>query len=156
MASNINPIGPLAEFSIRPQFQLSLPTTNLTALRSFYVDVLGSRIVRDTADELEFSFFGGVLVAYRVDVLPTLPTCAFGDRQVPLPNFGLIMGWEDWHRAVDHLNYVGVIYRVPPTMVSAADGSQLALFAIADPSKNCLSFRANRRLDSSPSDHDRQ
>jgi uncharacterized protein len=147
MASNINPIGPLAEFSVRPQFQLSLPTTDLAALRGFYVDVLGSRIVRDTPEELELSFFGGILVAYRVDLLPTFPTCAFGDRQVPLPNFGLVMGWEDWHRAVDHLNYVGVIYRVPPTTVSAEDGSQSALFAIADPSKNCLCFRAYRRFE---------
>jgi len=145
MASNVNPIGPLAEFSVRPQFQLSLPATDLALLRGFYVDVLGSRIVHDSAEELELSFFGGILIAYQVDTLPNSTSSAFGGRQVPLPNFGLVMGWEDWHRAVDHLNYVGVIYRVPPTMVTAPDASQSALFVIADPSGNCLSFRAHKQ-----------
>ncbi|MSR13767.1 MAG: hypothetical protein EXR86_04230 [Gammaproteobacteria bacterium] len=119
----------------------------MAAVRGFYVDVLGSRIIREAANELDLSFFGGILVVYLVTALPSTAHSEFGGRQVPLPNFGLVMGWEDWHRAVDHLNYIGVMYCVPPTLVDAEDGGLAALFAIADPSKNCLSFRAYKRAD---------
>ena len=136
--------GPLEEFTQRPVFHLTVPASDLAAMRVFYVETLGSKIERESADFLEFTFFGGILIAARVHVSPANSTVVPGAGGLPLPNFGLIMSWEDWHRAVDHLNYVGVTYRVSPVVHTAGDGREEALFAIADPSGNCLAFRARK------------
>ncbi|MGD9600474.1 MAG: VOC family protein [Gammaproteobacteria bacterium] len=137
------PSGPLAEFSAQPSFQLAIPARDLAALRVFYVDVLGSRVEREDPDMLELAFFGGRLVAYHVADMPPSATGRRGGKPIPVPNFGLMMSWEDWHRAVDHLNYVGITYRMTPTMLTL-DGRTEAWFAIADPSGNCLAFGASR------------
>lgn len=138
------PSGPLAEFTSRPVFQLTIPARDLAALRVFYVDVLGSKVEREDADTLELSFFGGRLRAFCVDAMPVAVSGRRGGKTMPVPNFGLLMSWEDWHRAVDHLNYVGITYRVPPTTVTTPEGRTEAWFAIADPSGNCLAFGATR------------
>ena len=54
------------------------------------------------------------------------------------------MGWEDWHRAVDHLNYVGVRYLEAPHFEARGATDERAEFCIADPSGNCLGFLAYR------------
>jgi uncharacterized protein len=136
------PSGPLAEFTSRPSFQLAIPALELATLRVFYVDVLGSKIEREDSDSLELSFFGGSLRAFRVESMPVLVTGRRGGKAIPVPHFGLVMSWEDWHRAVDHLNYVGITYRMPPTTLITPEGSTEAWFAIADPSGNCLAFSA--------------
>jgi extradiol dioxygenase family protein len=138
------PQGPLAEFTSRPVFQLAIPATDLAAQRVFYCDVLGSRVTRDESDILELSFFGGTLCVYRVQAMPATVTGRRNGKEIPVPNFGLLMGWEDWHRAVDHLNYVGISYRMPPTRVpTGGEGSEM-WFAINDPSGNCLAFGTTR------------
>ena len=138
------PSGPLAEFTSRPVFQLAIPALDLAALRVFYVDVLGSKIEREDVDTLELSFFGGRLRAFRVDTMPVSVDGRRGGKAIPVPNFGLVMSWEDWHRAVDHLNYVGITYRVSPTTLLTPEGRTEAWFAIADPSGNCLAFGATK------------
>ena len=139
--------GALAEFSSRPLFHLALPALDLKTTRLFYTDVLGAKVERADGDHIDFNFFGGLLTVHRVDTLPS-PTRAVSNEDVtPLPNFGLVMGWEDWHRAVDHMNYIGVAYRVPPSIKCETD-RQFASFAINDPSGNCLSFCAYAALES--------
>jgi len=135
--------GPLAEFTSRPTFQLSIPVLDLDAARRFYHDLLGSRVERQDEHCVECAFFGGRLALYQVEHIPETTHGLRGDKRVPVPSFGLLMSWEDWHRAVDHLNYVGVSYRLAPT-VFAHEGATEAWFAIADPSGNVLSFGARQ------------
>ena len=135
--------GALDEFTSRPIFHLSLPALDLHATRMFYTDVLGARLEQAHPEHLDFNFFGGLLTVQHVATLPTAMSSLVGDDAIPLPNFGLVMGWEDWHRAVDHLNYIGVTYRVPPSIRGDNTGRQFASFAIVDPSGNCLSFTAH-------------
>lgn len=136
--------GPLAEFTRRPVFQLAVPARDLAAMRRFYVDVLGSRVERETGDWLEFSFFGGRLIAYHVTQAPDSVAGARGGKPFPVPSFGLVMGWEDWHRAVDHLSYVGIAYHQAPATITNEEGQVEAWFAIADPGGNILTFGAVR------------
>jgi extradiol dioxygenase family protein len=136
--------GPLAEFTTRPVFQLAVPARDLAAMRRFYVDVLGSRVAREAPAWLEFSFFGGRLIAYQVNQMPAGVSGARGGRPFPIPSYGLLMGWEDWHRAVDHLSYVGIAYHQAPATFTNEDGEVEAWFAIADPAGNVLTFGAER------------
>jgi extradiol dioxygenase family protein len=136
------PQGPLAEFTSRPVFQLAIPATDLAAEKVFYCDVLGSRVMHEEAELLELSFFGGTLCLYRVEVMPVTASGRRNGREIPVPNFGLVMSWEDWHRAVDHLNYVGISYRMAPTRSRTVEGRTEMWFAIEDPVGNCLAFGA--------------
>ncbi len=143
MANQQTDAGPLAEFTSRPTFQLSIPALDLAAARLFYHDLLGSRVEREDEHCIECAFFGGRLTLYRVDKVPEACSGERGGKRIPIPSFGLLMSWEDWHRAVDHLNYVGVSYRLAPSTF-AHHGAQEAWFAIADPSGNVLSFGARQ------------
>ena len=63
---------------------------------------------------------------------------------IPVPHFGLIMSWEDWHRAVDHMNYIGVSFRVQPHVRFREQPAEQATFFLEDPAGNCLEFKAFR------------
>jgi len=52
------------------------------------------------------------------------------------------MDWEDWHRAVDHMTYIGVEFRVQPHVRFKDKVGEQATFFLADPSGNCLEFKA--------------
>lgn len=145
MASKRASGGPLEEFTSRPRLHVVLPVRDLAAARLFYEDVLGCRVEREQADALVLDFFGCLVTAHRVEEPPPAsgPVVRQGEADIPLPSIGLVMGWEDWHRAVDHLDYIGAGYRVAPR-VERAEGEEHASFVLADPSGNCLSFTACR------------
>lgn len=142
MASKTSP-GPLEEFATRPIFHCAYPVRDLEAARAFYVDVLGCRVGREDPRWIDFNFFGYQITAHLVDTAGApLPTNAVDEHDIPIPHFGLIMGWEDWHRAVDHLNYIGVGFRVPPHIRFKGQPGEQATFFLEDPSGNCLEFKA--------------
>jgi len=128
--------GPLEEFTSRPRPRIAIAVAELDATRAFYEDTLGCRVLSERADSLLFDFFGCELEARRG---------AGGTVAAALlPRFGLVMGWEDWHRAVDHLNYIGVRYLEAPRFEARGAADERAEFCIADPSGNCLGFLAYR------------
>jgi extradiol dioxygenase family protein len=128
--------GPLEEFTSRPRPRIAIAVVDLDATRAFYEDTLGCRVIAARDDSLLFDFFGCELEARR----------GAGGTGVAalLPRFGLVMGWEDWHRAVDHLNYIGVRYLETPRFEARGAADERAEFCIADPSGNCLGFLAYR------------
>ena len=137
MASNTGKGGPLDEFTTRPRPRIAIAVHDLATTRRFYEETLGCRVVGERGDGLTIDFFGCELDARLVPAgEPTNPQ--------RLPRFGLVMGWEDWHRAVDHLNYIGVRYLEAPCFDARGTPDERAEFCIADPSGNCLGFAAWR------------
>jgi len=128
--------GPLEEFTSRPRPRIAIAVAELEATRSFYEDTLGCRVLGERSDSLLFDFFGCELEARRRTESAAATSL--------LPRFGLVMGWEDWHRAVDHLNYIGVRYLQTPRFEARGEADERAEFCIADPSGNCLGFPAYR------------
>jgi len=131
--------GPLEEFTARPRPRIAIAVDDLAATRGFYEDTLGCRLLAERGDSLLFDFFGCELEARRGGLSPAGESAA-----TLLPRFGLVMGWEDWHRAVDHLNYIGVRYLQTPQFEARGAPDERAEFCIADPGGNCLSFLAYR------------
>ena len=130
--------GPLEEFTKRPLLRVALWCADLAAARRFYEETLGSRLVSQEADLLVFDFFGGRLYVQRDDTGEGVSTAT---RK---PEIGLETGWEDWHRAVAHLNYVGVNYASPPAIRDRGTPRELAHFSIEDPGGNRLGFTTRR------------
>lgn len=139
------PPAAVEEFRQRPLFHLAFRVTNLEATRNFYVDVLGCRVGRTSDTWIDFDFFGYQITAHKIGDDTTLPTNPVDGHDIPIPHFGLIMGWEDWHRAVDHMSYIGVKFRVPPHIRFQDKPGEQATFFLEDPSGNCLEFKAFKR-----------
>ena len=98
----------LGELNRPPVFHLAIPANDLTAAESFYADVLGCRIGRRARTWIDFDFFGYQLSVHEVDPPPRAERLNEVEaKAIPIPHFGLILDWDDWHRAVDHVNYVG-------------------------------------------------
>ena len=130
--------GPLEEFTRRPVLRLAVSCPDLPAARLFYVGTLGCGVLSETADALVIDFFTCRLYVHRGPGAPPA-----GEAGTPM-EFGLETGWEDWHRAVDHLNYVGVRYASPPSIRERGTPREAAHFSIADPGGNLLGFTAWR------------
>lgn len=137
--------GSLAEFSSRPLLQLVLPVADLEASRRFYQDLLGCRAVRENESWVEFDFFGNRLIACRLGhAAPARLSANVAGSDLPVPHFGLVLGWDDWHRAVDHLTYVGARFQIAPAIDAAETEQAQGLFALRDPDANLVVFRAFR------------
>jgi len=133
------------EFRQRPIFHLAFPVSDLDATRNFYVDVLGCRVGRTAESWIDFDFFGYQITAHKTSAVQSRAANPVDGHDIPVPHFGLIMGWEDWHRAVDHMNYIGVRFRVAPHIRFKDEAGEQATFFLEDPSGNCLEFKAFRR-----------
>ena len=133
---------PLEEFQGRPSFHLAFPVSDLEATRSFYVDVLGCRVGRSADKWLDLNFFGYQITAHQVPSRDSRSQNNVDDHDIPIPHFGLIMDWEDWHRAVDHMTYIGVEFLVEPHVRFKGMVGEQATFFLEDPSGNCLEFKA--------------
>ncbi len=136
--------GPLEEFRSRPSFHLAFPVTDLEATRNFYVDILGCRVGRSAPSWLDLNFFGYQITAHLVDQPVNTAANDVDAHAIPVPHFGLIMDWEDWHLAVDHMTYIGVKFRVEPHVRFKGEVGEQATFFLEDPSGNCLEFKAFR------------
>ena len=135
-------MGPLEEFQGRPSFHLAFAVRDLEATRNFYSDVLGCRVGRHTESWMDLNFFGYQLTAHLVADHHLEATNSVEGHAIPVPHFGLIMDWEDWHRAVDHMTYIGVNFRIEPHVRFKDQVGEQATFFIEDPSGNCLEFKA--------------
>ncbi|MEM7465270.1 MAG: VOC family protein [Pseudomonadota bacterium] len=142
MAKEQASIGPLEEFESRPSFHLAFPVTDLEAARNFYVDVLGCREGRHDKRWADFNFFGFQITAHLVPESTLVGANVVDEHDIPIPHFGLVMSWEDWHRAVDHLSYIGVAFKVEPHVRFKGKTGEQATFFVSDPSGNCLEFKA--------------
>ena len=132
------------EFRQRPLFHLAFAVGDLEATRNFYVDVLGCRVGRSAETWIDFDFFGYQITAHKVSGRVDGGANAVDGHDIPVPHFGLVMSWEDWHRAVDHMNYIGVAFRVAPHIRFKDLPGEQATFFLEDPSGNCLEFKAFR------------
>jgi uncharacterized protein len=135
----------IEEFHQRPLFHLAFPVVSLEATRNFYVDILGCRVGRASENWIDFDFFGYQITAHKVAGAGPSAANPVAGQDIPIPHFGLIMSWEDWHRAVDHMNYIGVSFRVAPHVRFKDLPGEQATFFLEDPSGNCLEFKAFRR-----------
>ena len=138
----------LEDISARPVFHLAFPVNDLEAARAFYGEVLNCPIGREAPTWIDFNFFGYQITVHldRGHTGPQISNEVDG-AAIPVPHFGLILAWDDWHQAVDHLNYIGVRYVLPPAIRFAGQVGEQATFFLADPSGNVLEFKAFRSAD---------
>ncbi len=134
--------------SERPRFHLAFPVTDLEAARGFYAGVLGCPTGRESANWIDFDFFGHQLVAHQVAEAdhPASASNPVDGHQVPASHFGVVLGWDDFQPMVERLRAGKVPFLIEPCVRFEGRMGEQATCFVTDPSGNALEFKAFRDI----------
>ena len=124
-------------------FHIAIPVQNLEKCRAFYRDVLECKEGRSDTHWVDFDFFGHQLVIHQKDdfVAQKISNPVDG-HDVPVPHFGVVLTWEDWHVLAEKLKAANTKFVIEPGIrFQGKVGEQATLF-FNDPENNALEFKA--------------
>jgi len=129
-------------------FHLAVPVCDLAAARQFYGGLFGCTEGRSAPEWVDFNFFGHQLVAHLDPSRPSFTPPALANEvdghDVPVPHFGVVLGWPAWERLAGRLEAAGVSFVIAPGIRFAGQVGEQATFFLYDPSGNALEFKAFR------------
>jgi extradiol dioxygenase family protein len=126
-------------------FHLAIPVHDLDAARHFYGTVLGCPEGRSAERWVDFDLFGHQLVVHLVDEhRPVVGDNPVDGHDVPVPHFGVVLPWSDFHPFVRGLADAGVSFHIAPTVRFEGSPGEQATCFFTDPSGNALEFKAFR------------
>jgi extradiol dioxygenase family protein len=124
-------------------FHLAIPVHDLAAARRFYGELLGCPEGRSSPEWVDFDLFGHQLVAHLAH--GERPADHHNDvdaHAVPVPHFGVVLGWDDWHTFAERLRAAEVRFVIEPYIrFRGLVGEQATMF-FRDPSGNALEFKS--------------
>lgn len=126
---------------IRP-FHLAIPVDHLENARAFYRDILQLEEGRSSDHWVDFNFFGHQLVIhFKERDSEEVHHNAVDGKAVPVPHFGVVLEWEDFHafaKAITpHVNFV-----IEPYIRFEGQVGEQATMFFYDPCGNALEFKA--------------
>ncbi|MCZ8112738.1 MAG: VOC family protein [Betaproteobacteria bacterium] len=126
-------------------FHLAFPVHDLAAARAFYGGLLGCPEGRSSSEWIDFDFFGHQIVAHlsppKADADHHNPV---DGHDVPVPHFGVVLDWDDFHALAGRLKAGGVRFVIEPTIRFAGQVGEQATMFFRDPCGNALEFKAFR------------
>lgn len=125
-------------------FHLAIPVFNLNECRIFYRDILGCKEGRSANHWVDFDFFGHQLVIHYKpkETSTTLHTNAVDGKDVPVPHFGIVLSWNDFHDLANNLTHQNIDFVIEPYIrFEGLPGEQATMF-FYDPSGNAIEFKA--------------
>jgi uncharacterized protein len=135
-------------------FHLAFPVDDLARARAFYGELLGCPEGRSSAEWIDFDFFGHQIVAHLAPPRPdTQHDAGRGDHHnavdghhVPVPHFGVVLAWDDFHALAQRLRAGGLQFVIEPHVRFAGQVGEQATMFFRDPAGNALEFKAFRDL----------
>ncbi len=132
--------------SVAP-FHLAFPVHDLAAARHFYGTLLGCPEGRSSAEWIDFNLFGHQIVAH---LSPPKPGDdhhnAVDGHDVPVPHFGVVLPWDEFHAWAARLREAGVRFVIEPYIRFAGQVGEQATMFFRDPSGNALEFKSFRDI----------
>ena len=126
---------------MRP-FHLAFPVTDLSAAKSFYVDVLNCKVGRSSDHWIDFDMFGHQVVAHLVEEAAHPSTNSVDGDDVPASHFGVILTMEQWHELKENLIAHKMKFIIEPKIRFEGEPGEQATMFFLDPSGNALEFKA--------------
>lgn len=129
--------------SLQP-FHLAIPVNDLASTRKFYGEFLGFPEGRSSDSWIDFDFFGHQFVTH----LRPNPSEAnqivnhVDGHGVPVPHFGVVLEWQQWHDFADRLKKNDVKFVIEPYIRFKGQVGEQATMFFYDPSGNALEFKA--------------
>ena len=132
-------------------FHYAFPVDDLEAARTFYVDVLGCGVGRSSDRWIDFDLYGHQVVAHLVEreASPQRDGEAAGTNpvdgdHVPVPHFGVVLAWQQWHDLAARLQEHAVRFVIEPRVRFAGLPGEQATMFFQDPAGNALEFKSFR------------
>lgn len=127
-------------------FHLAVPVADLAEARRFYGGLLGCPEGRSSAEWVDFDFFGHQLVAHLDHAGEARRPIhnAVDGKDVPVPHFGVVLEWRQWHELAERLRGAGVSFGIEPGIRFKGQVGEQATMFFQDPSGNALEFKAFR------------
>lgn len=124
-------------------FHLAIPVQNLEICRNFYRDILNCEEGRSTEDWVDFNFFGHQLVIHQKEGFEAVRISNPVDgHDVPVPHFGVVLSWEDWHSLAEQLKAENTKFEIAPFIRFKGKVGEQATMFFKDPENNALEFKA--------------
>lgn len=125
-------------------FHLAIPVHDLPAARRFYGEVFGLSEGRSAEHWVDFDFFGHQLVIHQhpqTDSQRHAGSNPVDGHDVPVPHFGVVLAWDDWHALAERLQQRGTRFVIEPYIrFKGQVGEQATLFS-STPCGNALEFK---------------
>ena len=125
-------------------FHLAIPVHDLSAARAFYGTLLGCGEGRSAERWVDFDLFGHQLSVHLADHGGIRAHNPVDGDAVPIPHFGVILRWEDWHALADRLRAADQDFVIEPRIRFAGQVGEQATMFFLDPSGNALEFKSFR------------
>jgi hypothetical protein len=123
-------------------FHLAFPVHDLAAARLFYGGLLGCPEGRSSAEWIDFDLFGHQIVAHLAPAKAPDHHNPVDGHDVPVPHFGVVLGWDDFQTFAARLKAEGVKFVIEPYIRFAGQVGEQATMFFRDPSGNALEFKA--------------
>ena len=126
-------------------FHLAFPVHDLAAARAFYGGLLGCGEGRSSTAWIDFDLYGHQIVAHLDPAArPAGITNPVDGHDVPVPHFGVVLAWDDWHALAARLGAGEVAFGIAPHIRFQGQVGEQATMFFLDPSGNALEFKAFR------------
>jgi len=121
-------------------FHISIPVSDLSAAKRFYVDVLDASVGRESEEWLDVLLWGHqVTLQRRPNEVASL--AEQGKR-----HFGVTLPWDEWERQVQRVRALGTRFLVEPAVLLQGTPDEQAKFYLADPSNNVIEIKSYRDI----------
>ena len=128
-------------------FHLAIPVQNVEICRTFYRDTLRCKEGRSDTHWVDFNFFGHQLVIHqKEDFIPQQISNSVDGHEVPVPHFGVVLTWEDWHSLSERLKKINTKFVIEPTIRFKGKVGEQATMFLNDPENNALEFKAFKEI----------
>lgn len=133
--------------TIRP-FHLAIPVNSIEKAREFYGKLLGFEEGRSMQSWVDWDFFGHQLVTHLdKDKSDNNIVNLVDGHGVPVPHFGIVLEWNEWHNFAEKLKSINTKFEIEPYIrFKGTNGEQATMFFF-DPFKNALEFKAFKNED---------
>lgn len=121
-------------------FHLSIPVSDLTSAKRFYVEVLGASVGRENEEWLDILLWGHQITLQRSPD-EVLPAAKQGKR-----HFGVALPWAEWERQVERIEQLGVGILESRSINLAGTADEHGKLYLHDPSGNVIELKAYRNV----------
>lgn len=132
--------------SIRP-FHVAVPVDDVPKARAFYRDVMGCEEGRSSEEWVDFNFFGHQwVIHYKPKTETAIHHNSVDGHEVPVPHYGVVLEWQQWHNLVEQLKSHEVEFAIEPYIRFKGEVGEQATMFFYDPCGNALEFKAFRDI----------
>ena len=124
-------------------FHLAIPVHDLKKSKDFYRNILGCDEGRSSDHWVDFNLFGHQLVIhYKEKSKEKIKTNPVDGKDVPIPHFGVVLEWNQFHNFSKKLIEKGVTFIIDPYIRFKGLAGEQATMFFKDPCGNALEFKS--------------